>query len=89
MKGATSQQEKIPGGGQFQSTRPVKGATLAICDEVAAYRISIHAPGEGRDCATCKHNPPSKISIHAPGEGRDQIPIYVWYRKDYFNPRAR
>ena len=33
----------------FQSTRPARGATVAVADAVDGFFISIHAPREGRD----------------------------------------
>ena len=41
--------EKREAAFQFQSTRPVKGATGALKERDAARRVSIHAPREGRD----------------------------------------
>ena len=34
---------------EFQSTRPVRGATLAVELRTPSYDISIHAPRAGRD----------------------------------------
>ena len=34
---------------EFQSTRPVKGATLGERQRLRAAQVSIHAPREGRD----------------------------------------
>ena len=34
---------------RFQSTLPLRGATLDICPEMAATEISIHAPLTGSD----------------------------------------
>ena len=59
---------------EFQSTRPVKGATWALFCGESEDGVSIHAPREGRD------QPASgavafavEVSIHAPREGRDTI----------------
>ena len=55
----------------FQSTLPVKGATIIIKCNTRLVRISIHAPREGsdrHDIAVFVH---LKISIHAPREGSD------------------
>ena len=58
---------------EFQSTRPIRGATFPLpLSEVRVDTISIHAPHTGRDklldsaqrCAIV-------ISIHAPHTGRD------------------
>ena len=35
---------------QFQSTRPVRGATFSRHDFCATEEVSIHAPRAGRDC---------------------------------------
>ncbi|EKX95485.1 hypothetical protein HMPREF9163_02247 [Selenomonas sp. oral taxon 138 str. F0429] len=35
--------------GSFQSTRPVRGATLHERDNVTCIGVSIHAPRAGRD----------------------------------------
>ena len=37
---------------EFQSTRPVKGATAHDRDAVEERAVSIHAPREGRDAST-------------------------------------
>ena len=57
---------------QFQSTRPVRGATTLVENKFPEIGISIHAPRAGRDpgiqaCIGCS----SEISIHAPRAGRD------------------
>ena len=58
----------------FQSTRPLRGATVALGADTILTRISIHAPLAGRDsrffCASAALN---AISIHAPLAGRDGI----------------
>ena len=57
---------------QFQSTRPLRGATVVITHPVPFFNISIHAPLAGRDAthagALMRGYP---ISIHAPLAGRD------------------
>ena len=55
----------------FQSTRPMRGATLSPPEADLDAVISIHAPHAGRDN---KQNPKTNrydISIHAPHAGRD------------------
>ena len=72
----------------FQSTRPIRGATLPDLEPLPAERISIHAPHTGRDYVTDKLAPRMVISIHAPHTGRD---LTTWKPPDcftYFNPRA-
>ena len=56
----------------FQSTRPVRGATLQVCPSASYSVISIHAPRAGRDHnGKCKPAETVGISIHAPRAGRD------------------
>ena len=38
----------------FQSTLPVKGATLFLGAQAVVFAISIHAPREGSDSPYCK-----------------------------------
>ena len=56
---------------KFQSTRPLRGATLELRNDKAALRISIHAPLAGRDDAYKRWLFMHYISIHAPLAGRD------------------
>ena len=57
----------------FQSTRPLRGATLqAIKESVPSIWISIHAPLAGRDAVSAYSIHFSIISIHAPLAGRDR-----------------
>ena len=58
---------------EFQSTRPVRGATGRWSAKELPIWISIHAPRAGRDVQTLptlyfRH----PISIHAPRAGRDK-----------------
>ena len=55
----------------FQSTRPVRGATLFVDVFIAVFMISIHAPRAGRDDPDLSLSGTSEISIHAPRAGRD------------------
>jgi len=56
----------------FQSTRPVKGATVDTANAQAAKCVSIHAPREGRDGTHAMSVQFGiGVSIHAPREGRD------------------
>ena len=56
----------------FQSTRPVRGATVSDVDSFMSTRISIHAPRAGRDfIALAVGGGIRPISIHAPRAGRD------------------
>ena len=55
----------------FQSTLPVRGATLSSFPGHSGHRISIHAPREGSDYPRRKQDAQRRISIHAPREGSD------------------
>ena len=51
----------------FQSTRPVRGATLLYIRDTASNRVSIHAPRAGRDLKAGKrHGPASCFNPRAP-----------------------
>ena len=73
----------------FQSTLPVRGATILILLAVVIVFISIHAPRAGSDedcnmkCKQCK-----RISIHAPRAGSDQVGFEYPLIPSYFNPRS-
>ena len=57
---------------EFQSTRPIRGATAEPPAGCHAAPISIHAPHTGRDFRRSAGLPHTKrISIHAPHTGRD------------------
>ena len=74
MRGATLTVE-APAGWEiweFQSTRPVRGATgMVQVGSKYIFCISIHAPREGRDISCYLLKCQISISIHAPREGRD------------------
>ena len=72
----------------FQSTRPVRGATIGNYDPPITQYISIHAPRAGRDFLLCNSVLADFISIHAPRAGRDSRPSSIVLRNTYFNPRA-
>ena len=65
----------------FQSTLPVRGATLQPLPESSQPCISIHAPRAGSDVADRRDLQIQKISIHAPRAGSDMV--YVDNGKDY------
>ena len=72
----------------FQSTRPVRGATVDPDPYHMDGFISIHAPRAGRDKVALVEASAEGISIHAPRAGRDIAePMEVTREKD-FNPRA-
>ena len=57
---------------QFQSTRPLRGATTPIPEDEEGENISIHAPLAGRDAVEgIRVRGQRLISIHAPLAGRD------------------
>ena len=61
---------------QFQSTLPVRGATLPYSKVQAFSIISIHAPREGSDVQTGGVGGHGfDISIHAPREGSDPAAV--------------
>ncbi len=72
----------------FQSTLPVKGATVAISSMNSMGAISIHAPREGSDVYGIHAREDLFISIHAPREGSDDLIHLVNVRQFYFNPRS-
>ena len=79
---------KGQGGGIFQSTHPVRGATVYIGETVCAEVISIHAPRAGCDYVfgvVCK---PDDISIHAPRAGCDSTAAPRDSATNHFNPRT-
>ena len=75
---------------QFQSTRPVWGATRAGCGFGRdRRRISIHAPRMGRDWRGCRaHRQASDFNPRAPYGARPPAPAAPPSAFAYFNPRA-
>ena len=55
----------------FQSTPPVKAATLQLLFDVCNWLISIHAAREGGDLLAVYARKVKPISIHAAREGGD------------------
>ena len=55
----------------FQSTHPVRGATVDVVEHGGVSGISIHAPREGCDRPDSRQERCHIISIHAPREGCD------------------
>ena len=72
----------------FQSTHPVRGATIAGEDHVFLVEISIHAPREGCDPTGPVFLGYEPISIHAPREGCDLGDTCVNHLDKNFNPRT-
>ena len=73
---------------KFQSTHPLRGATLPAAHAGAAFLISIHAPLAGCDLAGFQERIRKKISIHAPLAGCDERPGEGLDGRRYFNPRT-
>ena len=72
----------------FQSTRPVRGATLKPITANMIVEFQSTRPVRG---ATTPGKPPTlypDISIHAPRAGRDNSGSSGWQLADDFNPRA-
>ena len=58
---------------QFQSTLPMKGATLRKRVDFLERHVSIHAPNEGSDLHAVQLQGAFIVSIHAPNEGSDTV----------------
>ncbi len=61
----------LEGADLFQSTPPVKAATLTSAGTVIGQTISIHAAREGGDVLSENYKNSETISIHAAREGGD------------------
>ena len=74
---------------EFQSTHPVRGATLSRYAAATGDLISIHAPREGCDRDNHRHDRSRVISIHAPREGCDACrgPVVVLFGISIHAPR--
>ena len=75
---------------KFQSTRPLRGATLCKVGVPRVLDISIHAPLAGRDLKPLFRGFGGRfnISIHAPLAGRDDGGDGMKAAYTHFNPRA-
>ena len=74
---------------EFQSTRPVRGATGLLSFALLPAYVSIHAPRAGRDCDQYADTITFfLVSIHAPRAGRDRAQDSRHLRRVRFNPRA-
>ena len=66
-------QSGTPSSEAFQSTRPIRGATVFMAALLTSLGISIHAPHTGRDMiGSADLSIDAVISIHAPHTGRDE-----------------
>ena len=75
------------GGAAFQSTPPVKAATVAYARKNIYCGISIHAAREGGDELADSGIAVTSISIHAAREGGDAAVHTDNQYPTYFNPR--
>ena len=81
MRGATGLVDAEFKGQAFQSTRPMRGATIMDWFGDTFFIISIHAPHAGRDNDSQVILALHLISIHAPHAGRD---IMDWFGDTFF-----
>ena len=86
MRGATVHHRSKQRLHTFQSTRPVRGATLKAVSADVLQSISIHAPRAGRDavglCTDCHHFPfqstrPVRGATHCKGSKRKRQSISI------------
>ncbi len=73
----------------FQSTLPMKGATLIFIYQPIGFLVSIHAPNEGSDASGCHRLLRRCVSIHAPNEGSDNFGVAIFDQPTRFNPRSQ
>ena len=73
MRGATPQTMAGMSPAIFQSTRPVRGATLALTGADIDRKFQSTRPVRGATGAVGGHGVVQMISIHAPRAGRDTI----------------
>ena len=74
-------------GAGFQSTPPVKAATIVAVPVADGSAISIHAAREGGDPRVLTYNSRFQISIHAAREGGDEALQNFIAMRENFNPR--
>ena len=73
---------------KFQSTHPLRGATITRTPARRGHGISIHAPLAGCDMERLTKRLDNGISIHAPLAGCDHGIVEPRLERDYFNPRT-
>ena len=88
LRGATTDECRVPGARLFQSTLPLRGATFQQRPRAADKRISIHAPLAGSDGGDGAGSRPHEISIHAPLAGSDGFARALVVNLCDFNPRS-
>ena len=72
---------------EFQSTPPLRGATVGSDDMCPEWDISIHAPLAGGDAMPVVFQRHNGISIHAPLAGGDLRETLIGILNHDFNPR--
>ena len=87
MKAATLHHKTDINADIFQSTPPVKAATLLLRLLLLPFKISIHAAREGGDAAWTAKSAEIRISIHAAREGGDALQYRPCQSLPDFNPR--
>ena len=87
MKAATAAKKYPQGIFIFQSTPPVKAATVGGGARRRRKMISIHAAREGGDLIRVPFRDFGDISIHAAREGGDEIERGNLAQMGNFNPR--
>ena len=88
MRGATDDLTKYKADAEFQSTRPMRGATGLVDAEFKGQAFQSTRPMRGATQQENQHREHSSISIHAPHAGRD---FQSWLSPRSFldfNPRA-
>ena len=73
---------------RFQSTRPMRGATIRIVTLTDAAMFQSTRPMRGATCGRCLSCRFRRVSIHAPHAGRDAAHPSSAVRRICFNPRA-
>ena len=69
---------------RFQSTHPMRGATVCSANDVSGAVISIHAPHAGCDVKVALGEHQRRISIHAPHAGCDDDYTKAYARNSEF-----
>ena len=72
----------------FQSTLPVRGATISVDKSRLRGRFQSTLPVRGATASLIVRGRHSRISIHAPREGSDRLFHIFDILKRYFNPRS-
>ena len=73
---------------QFQSTLPVKGATMPRTTADLIEKFQSTLPVKGATCAAWRCAIALCVSIHAPREGSDNLDPTHTHAPSRFNPRS-